>query len=218
MLKMDRMKIAGFATGPFQTNCYVVFNEETGEAFVVDPGLGAYPRVMELVAQEGARLVAVVLTHGHIDHTRDAPAFRLPTYIHPDDQYMLDRGTGLSAETLAAHDAENMGLIDEVVDLGEGGVAIAGLRFSTSHAPGHSPGCVMLAAHDVVFTGDVLFRGSIGRTDFDHSDPEKMRESLRGPVWNLDDSLTVLPGHGPVTTVAVERATNPFLREANAGR
>lgn len=213
------MRIAGFAAGPFQTNCYVVAGDEAGEAFVVDPGMGAHARVEELVRAEELEVVAVVLTHGHIDHTRDAAAFGVPTYIHPADRYMLDGGKGLGAETLQLHDAAHMGEVEQVLDLpGEGEIEVAGICLSTIHAPGHSPGCVMLTTNEVVFSGDVLFRGSIGRTDFDHSDPDAMRETLRGPVWDLDDQLTVLPGHGPATTVAHERATNLFVREANQDR
>ncbi len=215
------MRLTGFAAGPFQTNCYVGVNEETKKAFVVDPGMGAHERVLQIVEETGAELEAVVLTHGHIDHTRDAGAFGLPTYIHPADQYMLDGGRGLGEQTLALHDVANMAPVEDIVDM-PAVLDVAGIRLSTLHAPGHSPGCVMLVAQlaeaGVVFSGDVLFRGSIGRTDFDHSDPDAMRESLRGPVWDLDDALHVLPGHGPTTTVAHERATNPFLLQANAGR
>ena len=90
-------------------------------------------------------------------------------------------------------------------------LSVAGLEFELLHAPGHSPGCVMLVAEDIALTGDVLFRGSIGRTDLPHSDPAAMQRSLRGPVWGLDDGLAILPGHGPTSTMRRERATNPFL-------
>ena len=109
--------------------------------------------------------------------------------------------------------------IDNPTPLEDGqALQVAGVELRVVHAPGHSPGCVMLVADDVVFSGDVLFRGSIGRTDLPDSDPEQMRQSLRDPVWDLSDELQVLPGHGPATTVAQERATNPYLRQANADR
>ncbi|MFG6304524.1 MBL fold metallo-hydrolase, partial [Corynebacterium hesseae] len=98
--------------------------------------------------------------------------------------------------------------------LGGETLSLVGLEFELLHAPGHSPGCVMLVAEDFALTGDVLFKGSIGRTDLPHSDPAAMQRSLRGPVWGLDDSLAILPGHGPTSTMRRERATNPFLRAA----
>ena len=211
------MRIAGFAAGPFQTNCYVVSNGD--RAFVIDPGLGAHEAVSQLVQEQGLTIEAVVLTHGHIDHIRDAAAFGLETFIHPADAFMLLRGEGVSEQARQLYDASAMPPIDNPTHIEDGQtLTVAGVELRVVHAPGHSPGCVMLVADEVVFSGDVLFRGSIGRTDLPDSDPEQMRESLRGPVWELDDELQVLPGHGPATTVAQERATNPYLRQANADR
>ena len=211
------MRIAGFAAGPFQTNCYVVSNGD--RAFVIDPGLGAHEAVSQLAQEQGLTVEAVVLTHGHIDHIRDAAAFGLETFIHPADAFMLLRGEGVSEQARQLYDASAMPPIDNPTHIEDGQtLTVAGVELLVVHAPGHSPGCVMLVADGVVFSGDVLFRGSIGRTDLPDSDPEQMRESLRGPVWELDDELQVLPGHGPATTVAQERATNPYLRQANADR
>ncbi|WP_293831290.1 MBL fold metallo-hydrolase [uncultured Corynebacterium sp.] len=211
------MRIAGFAAGPFQTNCYVVSNGN--RAFVIDPGMGAHEAVSQLVQEQGLTVEAVVLTHGHIDHIRDAAAFGVETFIHPADAFMLLRGEGVSEQARQLYDASAMPPIDNPTHIEDGQtLTVAGVELRVVHAPGHSPGCVMLVADEVVFSGDVLFRGSIGRTDLPDSDPEQMRESLRGPVWELDDELQVLPGHGPATTVAQERATNPYLRQANADR
>lgn len=211
------MRIAGFTAGPFQTNCYVVSNGD--RAFVIDPGLGAHEAVSQLAQEQGLTVEAVVLTHGHIDHIRDAAAFGVETFIHPADAFMLLRGEGVSEQARQLYDASAMPPIDNPTPLEDGQtLTVAGVDLRIVHAPGHSPGCVMLVADEVVFSGDVLFRGSIGRTDLPDSDPEQMRESLRGPVWELDDELQVLPGHGPATTVAQERATNPYLRQANADR
>lgn len=211
------MRIAGFATGPFQTNCYVVAHGD--RAFVIDPGLGAHEAVSQMAQEQGLTVEAVVLTHGHIDHIRDAAAFGVETFIHPADAFMLLRGEGVSEQARQLYDASAMPPIDNPTPLEDGqALQVAGVELRVVHAPGHSPGCVMLVADDVVFSGDVLFRGSIGRTDLPDSDPEQMRQSLRGPVWDLSDELQVLPGHGPATTVAQERATNPYLRQANADR
>ena len=211
------MRIAGFTAGPFQTNCYVVSNGD--RAFVIDPGLGAHEAVSQLAQEQGLTVEAVVLTHGHIDHIRDAAAFGVETFIHPADAFMLLRGEGVSEQARQLYDASAMPPIDNPTHVEDGQtLTVAGVELRVVHAPGHSPGCVMLVADGVVFSGDVLFRGSIGRTDLPDSDPEQMRESLRGPVWELDDELQVLSGHGPATTVAQERATNPYLRQANADR
>ena len=211
------MRIAGFAAGPFQTNCYVVSNGD--RAFVIDPGLGAHEAVSQMAQEQELTVEAVVLTHGHIDHIRDAAAFGVETFIHPADAFMLLRGEGVSEQARQLYDASAMPPIDNPTPLEDGQtLTVAGVDLRIVHAPGHSPGCVMLVADDVVFSGDVLFRGSIGRTDLPDSDPEQMRQSLRDPVWDLSDELQVLPGHGPATTVAQERATNPYLRQANADR
>lgn len=211
------MRITGFVAGPFQTNCYVVANGD--RAIVIDPGLGAHDVVARLADEKGFTVEAVVLTHGHIDHIRDAAAFGVETFVHPADAFMLLRGDGVSEQARELHDASGMQPIDNPTPLADGQVlTVAGLQLRVVHAPGHSPGCVMLVGDGVVFSGDVLFRGSIGRTDLPDSDPAQMHGSLRGPVWELADELQGLPGHGAATTVAHERATNPFLRKANAGR
>ena len=214
---MAGMRITGFVAGPFQTNCYVVANGD--RAIVIDPGLGAHDVVARLADEKSFTVEAVVLTHGHIDHIRDAAAFGVETFVHPADAFMLLRGDGVSEQARELHDASGMQPIDNPTPLADGQVlTVAGLQLRVVHAPGHSPGCVMLVGDGVVFSGDVLFRGAIGRTDLPDSDPAQMHESLRGPVWELADELQVLPGHGAATTVAHERATNPFLRKANAGR
>lgn len=210
---MNTPDIYGFAAGPFKTNTYVVSNGS--RAFIVDPGMHTRERLEQLAREKSLEFEAVVLTHGHIDHTRDAAEFDLPVYIHPDDAFMLVDGSGVSPESQMLFAAASMKQVADRRDLlGGEMLSIVGLEFELLHAPGHSPGCVMLVAEDVALTGDVLFKGSIGRTDLPHSDPAAMQRSLRGPVWGLDDSLAILPGHGPTSTMRRERATNPFLRAA----
>lgn len=213
------MNIAGFVVGPYQTNCYVAINEATREGFAVDPGLGAADHVRRYFAEQGATLTAVVCTHGHLDHVRDAAALGVDVYIHPDDAFMLAAETSVPSTSRAAFHADGMEVPVRVVDLVGGDVLqFAGMELSVRHAPGHSPGCVLLVWEEVVFSGDVLFNGSVRRTDLEFSDPDAMAQSLRGPVWELVDALTVLPGHGPATTMGAERASNPYLRAANRGR
>lgn len=209
------MEIYGFAAGPYQANTYIVAHE--GRAFVVDPGMHAAARVKDVAAEHGFSIEAIVLTHGHVDHTREAgdlaQEFGIPVYIHSADAVMLDRAQGMSEQSRTLFDAENMVPIADLRDLDGDTLDIIGLNFRLRHAPGHSPGCVLIIAQDCAFTGDVLFKGSIGRTDLMGSDPAAMSASLRGPVWELDDALSLLPGHGATTTMRAERATNPFLAQ-----
>lgn len=215
------MQVAGFTAGPFQTNTYVVFAEDRREAFVVDPGKDSAAKVREIVDQVGAELVAVVLTHGHIDHTRDCAEFGVPVYIHPDDEVMLDPQWGAPGSFAELFDVTSMQHPSDLRHLEAGTtMTFAGMDFRIVHAPGHSPGSVLIitAETNAVFAGDVLFAGSVGRTDLPLSDPAAMDRTLAGPVWDLDDDLTVLPGHGPATTVERERASNPYLIQAGRSR
>ncbi|WP_257161224.1 MBL fold metallo-hydrolase [Corynebacterium cystitidis] len=211
------MNIAGFSAGPYKTNCYVVVGD--GAAVVVDPGMHAQGKVGAYLREQGVYLEAIYLTHGHIDHTRDAGALakkhNAPVYIHAEDEYMLEAGDGVAPRTRLLFDADNMTPIPELRYFVDGEtVTHAGFTLRVAHAPGHSPGSVLLVHDEVCFSGDVLFRGTIGRTDMAESDPEKMEKSLAGPVWALDDALSVLPGHGPTTSMRMERSSNPYLRRA----
>ncbi len=222
------MFLASFPAGPWQANCYLAATAAGRECVIVDPGVDAYDGVRATVAEHGLTPVGVLLTHGHIDHvasaTRVAHAWGVPAWIHAADRELLtDPVAGLgpgSAELLASvlGGAE----LAEPGDLRffESGLDVAGLTFEVVHAPGHRPGCVMLSTpltgHDqldsVVFSGDVLFAGSIGRTDLPGGDHAVMLDTLRGPVLDLPDTAAILPGHGQQTVMARERATNPYLQ------
>lgn len=209
------MQLSGFAAGPYQTNTYLLYNDT--HAVVVDPGMHAHDRVVDFLEGRSLALEAVVLTHGHLDHTRDAGdlahRFNVPVWIHPDDEFMLDAGTGLSTQTRALFDADNMVAVDDLRHFADGETyTFLGHSFHLRHAPGHSPGSVLLVAEEFALVGDVVFRGSIGRTDLPFADPEVMDATLKGPVAQLDDGLQLLPGHGPTTTMRTERAHNPYLR------
>lgn len=209
------MRILGFSSGPFQTNCYIIVDDATKRACLIDAGMGTHKIVTGVLEEEDLSLEAIFLTHGHIDHTRDAATFRVPVFIHEADAFMLDHGRGLSASTLQLFDAASMAAVSELRTFSaDGGVGVPGFNFEVTHAPGHSPGSVLYRMGDVVFSGDVVFAGSVGRTDLPYSDPEAMKASLRGPVWAIDDGTSLLPGHGASTTMKHERVTNPFLLEA----
>jgi glyoxylase-like metal-dependent hydrolase (beta-lactamase superfamily II) len=214
--------VAGFPAGSWGTNCYVVAPGAGEQCVVIDPGHEATAGVADIVREHRLQPVAVLLTHGHIDHIFSVVpvcgAHDVPAYIHPADRAMLaDPGSGLS---LAMSQQLFGGLEftepDDVRALAGGDeIELAGLRFSVDHAPGHTKGSVTFRlADEVLFSGDVLFAGSIGRTDLPGGDYDEMLESLARVILPMPDHLPVLSGHGAATTIGAERATNPFLAEA----
>ena len=225
------MLIASFPTGPWQTNTYVVATAPGTECVVIDPGLGAESGVDELVADHRLKPVAVMLTHGHLDHmfsvTPLCRSHSAVCWIHPADRELLsDPLPAMGAEArelLARLVPDHAGFVepDEVRELVDSStIELAGIDFRVAHAPGHTPGSVMYLTGDqssgsdpLAFTGDVLFAGSIGRTDLPGGNVGQMLESLRTKVLALPDPVVVLPGHGPSTTMATERATNLYLRQ-----
>ncbi len=225
------MFLASFASGPWQANCYLVGPAAGGDCVIIDAGVGAAEGIAALVEEHGLRPAAVLATHGHIDHVASAAEaadrYGVPVWIHPADRHLLTdptAGLGPDSRVLLAQvlpeplrEPARMELFDPGSPL-----PVAGLEFSVTHAPGHTAGCVLLGLpypdHDqiaqLVFSGDVLFAGSIGRTDLPGGDPDVMRETLAGPVLAIADDTAVLPGHGPQTLMARERATNPYLQPA----
>jgi hydroxyacylglutathione hydrolase len=204
------VKILSVTVGEFQENTYLVIDEKTGHAVVIDPG--AEPdRLVKWIRDADVTLDAVWLTHAHLDHVGGVAGLKrewpVPVYMHPADRPTLERaplsaaGYGIAFETPPTPDRE---LADgESLSLGD-------LKFKVMHAPGHAPGHVVFHGNGVMLGGDVLFAGSIGRTDLPLADPRAMEESL-ARVCELDDELVVYPGHGPATTIGEERASNPFL-------
>ncbi|GAA4129502.1 MBL fold metallo-hydrolase [Actinomadura keratinilytica] len=220
------MLVAGFPAGSFAANCYVVAPAAGEECVIVDPGQDAEAGIDELLREHRLKPVAVLLTHGHLDHVWSvAPvcgAKDVPAYVHPDDRELLTdpaKGLGLGAGQQLFGGLE-LSEPDDVRELSDGAVIeLAGLRLTVDHAPGHTPGSVTFRtpaegdAPDVIFTGDLLFAGSIGRTDLPGGSYEQILRSLSRVCLTLPDETTVLPGHGPQTTIGRERATNPFLAD-----
>ncbi len=226
------MLIAGFPAGPWGTNCYVVATGPRSECLVIDPGKDATVGVAEVVREHGLKPVAVMLTHGHVDHmwsvTPVAGAYDATAWIHPKDRHLLtDPLAGISPETSRMLLGENLTWAepDEVRELADAQVLeVAGLEFTVDHTPGHTEGSVTFRTpydgsgghssadiSDVMFSGDLLFAGSIGRTDLPGGDHATMLRSLTAKVLPLADSVVVLPGHGEQTTIGHERVTNPYL-------
>lgn len=227
------MLIAGFPAGPWGTNCYVVATGPGAECVVVDPGKDAAPGVEQVVGEHRLKPVAVLLTHGHVDHmwsvTPVAGTYDATAWIHPHDRHLLaDPMAGMSPETAAMmlggrHAFTEPERVEELADGRR--LELAGLELVVDHTPGHTEGSVTFrtpyddAAVDVsqvMFSGDLLFAGSIGRTDLPGGDHPTMLRSLRDKVLTLPDDIAVLPGHGEQTSIGRERATNPFLLELQA--
>ena len=231
------MLIAGFPAGSFGTNCYVIAPGPGERCVVIDPGQDAVDGVAEVLREQRLRPAAVILTHGHLDHMWSvAPvcgAHDVPAYIHPADRFMLaDPLAGVSPQLAAmvggSVNARESGTVftepDEVRELADGeplGLAgVLGFDLVVDHAPGHTKGSVTFTLPrlddagdpDVMFSGDLLFAGSIGRSDLPGGDPEEMSVSLARVVLPRPDDTLVLPGHGGRTTIGRERASNPFLR------
>ncbi|MBB6629512.1 MBL fold metallo-hydrolase [Nocardioides sp. KIGAM211] len=231
------MLIAGFPAGPWGTNCYVAATGPGAECVVIDPGKDAADGVAEVVREHRLKPVAVLVTHGHVDHmwcvAPVAGTYDATAWIHPSDRHLLsDPMAGMSRETTQMLLGGNYQWaepddVQELDDLQE--LELAGLRFVVDHTPGHTQGSVTFRTpyadadiSELMFSGDLLFQGSIGRTDLPGGDHPTMLRSLTTKVLPLADDVVVLPGHGDQTSIGRERATNPYLLdllgEGDAGR
>jgi hydroxyacylglutathione hydrolase len=218
--------IAGFPAGSWAANCYVVATGPGSECVVVDPGQDAAPGIADIVREHRLKPVAVLLTHGHVDHmwsvTPVSGTYDATAWIHPSDRHLLtDPMAGISRESAAMLLGGRYEFTepDEVAELADGQcLELAGLDVVVDHTPGHTEGSVTFRTpyagddiSEVMFSGDLLFAGSIGRTDLPGGDHATMLETLRRKVLSLPDDIVVLPGHGEQTSIGRERATNPFL-------
>ncbi|MDT3398941.1 MBL fold metallo-hydrolase [Streptomyces sp. B1866] len=224
------MLVAGFPAGAWGTNCYLVAPAAGEECVIIDPGHQAAEGVQETLAKHRLKPVAVVLTHGHLDHVASVVpvcgAHDVPAWIHPADRYMMsdpEKALGRSIG-LPLLGELTVGEPDDVKELTDGAtLSLAGLELTVAHAPGHTKGSVTFRLPEradipsVLFSGDLLFAGSIGRTDLPGGDHAEILESLARVCLPLDDSTVVLAGHGPQTSIGRERATNPYLRQVAAG-
>ena len=197
-----------FNDNPFGTNCWLLSAAGSDEAVVVDPGFDP-ARVHALLDAAGKRVSAVLLTHAHIDHAGTAGEFAgdtVPVFVHPRDAVAFEdpRGWGAGFDYDLAPVKDLRTFADrEVLDF-------AGFRIEVWHTPGHTPGHCISRTDAKVFSGDLVFAGSIGRSDFPNSSPPDMQRSLRR-FLEQPDELDVYPGHGLTTTIGHERRTNPFL-------
>jgi hydroxyacylglutathione hydrolase len=199
------------------TNCWVVADGPGGQAFLVDappePDL-----IGEYLAELDLSVVGILLTHGHVDHMGGSGALAdrtgALTYVHPDDDYLTLDPTQQLMGLFGMVPPGDFAPPQRLIDLADGDILeLAGARLEVRHTPGHTPGhcCFYWEAEGLLFSGDQLFAGSIGRTDLPGGSFESLMDSMASKVLTLDDDVRVLPGHGPETTIGRERRTNPFL-------
>ncbi|MFZ4107493.1 MAG: MBL fold metallo-hydrolase [Candidatus Planktophila sp.] len=213
------MLIESFAAPMFATNCWIIASAPGAECIVIDPGMpDVSVQVTAIIAQFSLKPVAVVATHGHLDHTFSirpvADGYGVPAYIHSQDrESLIHPERSVSAEFAATLAAMEFVEPSDVRELRNGDVIeLVGLSMRAIHAPGHTRGSVMFEINDeILISGDVLFAGSIGRTDQPTGSAKDMEETLRKKVLPLADHLRVLPGHGRTTTIGDERKNNPYL-------
>ncbi|WP_418002114.1 MBL fold metallo-hydrolase [Mycobacterium sp. PDNC021] len=216
------MLLTGFPAGMLQCNCYILAARAGSDAIIVDPGQRAMGRIREILDENRLTPSAVLLTHGHVDHIwsaqKVADTYGCPVYIHPEDRFMLTdpiKGFGPRLAQLA------FGVLfsepKQVVELDRDGdkLELGGITVTVDHTPGHTRGSVVFRVSDgpdeLAFTGDTLFKQSVGRTDLPGGSGRDLLDSIVTKLLVLDDDTVVLPGHGPQTTIGAERRTNPFL-------
>ena len=223
------MLVEGFPAQAFGTNCFVVAPGPGEQCVVLDPGIGVTGQLDDVLSHHRLHPVAVLLTHGHLDHTFSVvpvcQARDVPAWIHPADRGQLSdplAGLGIRpGSPLPFAGGLPAAEPDDVRELSDGAsLELAGLNLTVDLTPGHTPGSVTFATADggpdgepVLFTGDLLFAGSIGRMDLPGGSQSDMVRSLTASIVPRRDETVVHPGHGPSTTIGRERATNPYLRE-----
>lgn len=213
---MAELQAAVVPVTPFQQNCTLIWDDGSKQAWVIDPG-GNVPRIQEAITTLGLHVERILLTHGHIDHAGGAAELRDALGVPlegPDerDAFLLD---GLAEQGRAYGMAEARNVRPDRW-LHEGDTVMLGThRFDVLHCPGHTPGHLVFVdkASRFALVGDVLFRGSVGRTDFPYGDGAALLESIRGKLLPLGDDVSFICGHGPGSTIAVERRANPFVAE-----
>lgn len=208
------LDVARLELGPIGTNCYVVRNPGAPEAVVVDPGADA-PEIRLELARRGASCVAILVTHGHWDHLGGvadlAEGTGAPVHMAEDERVLLEQVNDYVPPGVRLRPYK-----PDVLLQGDETLELAGIAFETLRVPGHSPAHLAFAADGALFSGDVLFAGSVGRVDLPGADWDILLASIRGLADRFPPETAVFPGHGPPTTLGAEVATNPFLAELRA--
>ncbi len=206
------MILEGFPVGPVQANCYLFGDEAAGELFVIDPG-DEPDRIVAAVGRYGARVAAIVNTHGHFDHVMAVDAVRratgAPFWIHEAEREVLAQGPA-RARILFGIEVPPSPQPDRWLQDGDD-LRVGALGLVVRHTPGHSPGGVCLIGDRLAFVGDTLFAGSVGRTDLPGASMDALLDSIARVLLPLPDDTVCYPGHGPETTIGAERRSNPFV-------
>ncbi|MBN2424450.1 MAG: MBL fold metallo-hydrolase [Calditrichaceae bacterium] len=205
------MKIHQFTVGPFEMNSFIVSEDDKADCFIIDAG-DEEDRIIEFIEKNHYNPVAIINTHGHIDHTRRAfefqSHFNIPFWMGEDDQPLLEslknQGIAFGMDVAGLPHLETYLTDGQKIKLGR-------ITFTVLHTPGHSPGSMSLYTPGHIFVGDVLFKDSIGRTDLYGGDYKTLMKSIREKILPLPDETIVYPGHGPTTTIGREKKQNPFL-------
>ena len=201
------MVIKTLVVGPLATNCYIVTDESAGETCIIDPGADP-SRIKKVLGKENLSPKFIINTHGHGDHIAANGAFDIPIYIHRlDGDFLGDPDRNLSRVFMFGITSPKAARLLEDGDV----VTVGSIGLEVMHTPGHTPGSISLKGGGVVFTGDALFAGSIGRTDFEYGDEEALITSIKRKLLTLSDDTVVYPGHGGPSTIGEERRSNPFL-------
>jgi glyoxylase-like metal-dependent hydrolase (beta-lactamase superfamily II) len=215
------MLIRSFPAPMFGTNCWVIASGKGSECIIIDPGMPDISAEIELiVSEEGLKPVAALMTHGHLDHTFSitalADGYGIPAYIHSEDRRFIADPAGIhDTQFRQTISAMSFAEPQDTRTLRDGELLnLVGISIKAIHAPGHTRGSLMFLLNDeYLLSGDVLFSGTIGRTDQPTGSAADMKETLRKKILPLDDAIEVLPGHGPQTTIENERKRNPYLKE-----
>jgi len=201
------MILKTIVVGELETNSYILGSEKTKEAVIIDPG-DDYEKIIECLKENGLKARSIINTHGHIDHIGADYKFDIPILIHKEDSHCLTN----PEEDVFIFFGRRFPPTKPSRLLKDGDkISVGDIEITVIHTPGHTPGGICLKYDKILFTGDTLFAGGIGRTDFPGGSADELMESIREKLMTLDEDVTIYPGHGPTSTIGDEKRTNPFL-------